>query len=135
MSFVYKLIIVCKCTFYSIGPPQSPTNITVTRSGELLAINWTVPAIPFVAINFTVKLKIPEVMRAEINNTYSHKFTVPVEACKPFEVEIVASNLAGSNRASVTGVLPRLPKDLCHELSMEDGGIFLTVTLNVNLYK
>ena len=73
-------------------------------------------------------------MRVEINNTYSHQFTVPVVACKPFEVEIVASNLAGSNRASVIGILPRLPQDLCHELSMKDGGIFLTVTLTVNLY-
>lgn len=56
-------------------------------------------------------------MRADINKTESHQFTLPEENCHPFEVEIIASNLAGSNRASVTGVLPRLPKDLCHELS------------------
>ena len=77
---------------------------------------------------------MPEEKRAEVIDKQSYQFILSEVICDSFEVEVIASNLAGSNKSSITGVLPMLHKNPYHKVSMKDYGIFLIVK-NVPLQK
>ena len=116
-----------------VVPPPSPANVSTDLSGDFLTVNWSVPTVPDVTLKFIVTLKASEEIRVEINDTQRFQFTISEQMCGPFEVEIIVSNLAGTNKTSVTGLLPVLRESACHEIQVKDDGILLTVKFKVYL--
>ena len=114
---------------------MSPVLHNLTLDEELMTVNWNVPIIPGVILNFSLTLQISgEDIVVEVTDTQCYLFTlIKQKRCQSFKLGIAVSNLAGSNMAVFGGVLPGLAEMICYEVLQKDNGVFLAVAFNVHM--
>ena len=82
-------------------------------------------------MTFNVTLKTTSEERFVMTQNQSYQFTISEQTC--FEVDILVSNIGGTNRTSVSGSVPVLRDSICYEVFAEGAIVFVIVSFKVCL--
>ena len=105
---------------YVLAPPPTPSNVSVVLVNSWLLVDWAVPTLPHVSLTFKLTLNTSADESVIIRNNQSWQLAIAEQACGPYQLEIEASNIAGSNSTTVTGRIPVLRGAVCHEVYVTD---------------